>query len=941
MSDPCQEPDLRPERVTVLDAPGAEGAEALAAAFARAALEPLALALPEREQAAVVVLCRGLASPCAAFVLRRPARDGEQDPVELARHLALETARPVVVAEQAARARNAAAVLAALAGVEAEAARDDLSAPQGQGPRRVGLRGRAADLAPVLRAAGLAAEQVVVLEDAAEDPAARPPGDVAAVLGRPPAEARPEPPPPPDVVVDPDGVDPDGVDADVTGADPDAASGPDAGDDAPARAAWVEADVDLVLPWLVRAAVDHARGPALLDDEACGALARALAGLALHGRLPAAEDPRLLVTLAPAAAVALEEAAGRARPAEGEAPVEGEAPAPARLGPAVDAAAYAEALADLRSPLRRALRPALDAARATPRRLVFSDGDDARVVRAARALADAGLAVPWLLGDLFRLETRAREQGVSLKGIRVLDPARDKRRATFGEALGRRLGPGALSPDEAARRAEAPAAFAALAVLQGEADAALLTDARVDGLEALDLAPDLLGRRGEHTHLAGAHLVAVGGRVLVVSDTAGASDPTSEEVADAALQAAWLARHLLARAPRVALLSYTAAGPTAGRDDPSVRRLALARDVARARAPDLEVEGPTTIEAVLAAPAEDDVAQVLVVADRAAGATLVGALRALAGAEALGPLAPALGRPVTVAPRGAAATVDDLVLLGALTCALASAPAKAEGDDAPSRAYRTTGRLGATTPAPPVTRDAAKREDVGSGPAPKREDAGRGAPETTRADAGPAPEPKRADAGPGAEPKRADAEPKRADAEPRRADAGRSAPQPKREEPPRGGPPTADPRRDEAPARQAAPARPGRPSARRWAGRPPRPGARRRPPVRSSAPTRRDAPPASPRRPRTSASLRRRARRRARRPVGRRREGSEPGCATPTAPTSAAAASSSCSTATRCASASSAPTSPCSCSPSAAAAGASPCRPTSSSTSAPTSGRSC
>ncbi|MCW8138271.1 MAG: hypothetical protein KIT58_05130, partial [Planctomycetota bacterium] len=65
MSDPTpdpERPDLRPERVTGLDAPGADEADrpALAASFARAVLDPLVLALPEREQAAVVVLCRGL-----------------------------------------------------------------------------------------------------------------------------------------------------------------------------------------------------------------------------------------------------------------------------------------------------------------------------------------------------------------------------------------------------------------------------------------------------------------------------------------------------------------------------------------------------------------------------------------------------------------------------------------------------------------------------------------------------------------------------------------------------------------------------------------------------------------------------------------------------------------------------------------------------------------
>lgn len=656
-------------------------------AFARARLETSSLTLPEREQAALVVLCRSLAGECDAFVLEQAGDSAAA--AELARHLGLETGRAVVLASHATRVRNAAAALAALAHA-GTGGKDELGAePQRPAaPRRLGLTGRAAALAPILRAAGVPQEQLVVVADEpatggtheqpAPAPAPRPRIDPSVPLGKSPVAAARPAIGPVDVLLAPD-------------------AAPAPSGQVAERVTWAEVDTDLVLPFLVRAAVDHSTGAALLDDAGCATVARALAALAQQGQLPAPDDPRLLLAIAPAAAAALGVAAA--------APLD-----------AAALAAYVDALADLRSPLRRVLRPALDAARAGARRLVFTHGDDVRVVRAARLLADEGLAVPWLLGDLFRLETRAKDQGVSLKGIRVLDPARDKRRAPYAQTLAGLAGPGVLGPDEAARLVEEPALFAALAVLQGEADGALLTETGADGLEALGMAADLLGRRDEFRHLAGVHLLVVPGlpdgveRTLVITDTAGASDPTSEEVADAALQAAWLTRTLLGRTPRVALLSHTAAGPTAARHDPAVRRLALARDVVHARAPELAVEGPVTFAAALEAATSPDDVLVLVVPDRAAGASLVGALRALAGAESLGPLVPALGRPVMPTPRDA--TTDELVLLGALTCALAVTAPRAPGDEAddtPSRGFklptpaatrRPTTALAAPPPAP-------------------------------------------------------------------------------------------------------------------------------------------------------------------------------------------------------------------------------------------------
>lgn len=727
--------ELRPARIALLRAPRDEAPAPPTTAFARAALEPLEVAAPDDDEA-LAALGKALAGSCQALVL---PGDG---PIvqERARRLGVASGLPVVVAGQAARVRDAAAALAALNAAEARQKEDLDRPPEQQAPPRVALEddaGRA--LAGLLRAAGVAADRIVdsaALPGPGRTPAvgvARPGAkavapDVAVTVGKARADA-PAPAPRPAGKSDPQ-------------------PRPDAEPRGPQHVAVGGDQGELVLPHLVRAAIDRPKvrsigadpsastssvmalgavagkappglsGPittdptlGVLDDEGVAAVAKALAALAPSGELPAADDPRLLPALAPAAAHALEEAGRKAlKPS----PNTTRTP-PAPLEP--DAlAAYGRALLDLRSPLRRALRPAFAAARQAPRRLVFAHGDDPRVVSAARQLADEGLATPWLLGDLFRLETRAKEQGLSLKGIRVLDPLRDKRRGPYAQALAAAVGPRGVTPEDAARLVEEPVVFAACAVLQGEADAVILSDGRGEGLEPLGLAQELLGKREKVRSLAGAHLVALEERVLVVTDTLAWSDPTCEEVADAALQAAWLARTLLGLEPKVALVAFTTHG---ARHDPSVARLGLARDLLRVRDAGLKVDGPLALDVAVDAAAQqarlpscplEGPANVLVLADRTAGATLVHALTRFAGAETIGPLLGGLRQPLTVAPRGA--TVEELALLGVLTAAQLPAPAEAP------EAERTRTPLPGETARPAATA-ALPRPEPASAAAPK------------------------------------------------------------------------------------------------------------------------------------------------------------------------------------------------------------------------------
>lgn len=779
--------ELQPIRVGVLRGEDDAPLPIEEGAFARAVAAAIDLPLPATvDPQGALNLARALKASCQALVV-----SGAAEPLQPA--LAEGAKRPVVRASDAERVGDAARVLLALAGVE--------PADEEAGPRVALLGPRAEATRELLVAWGLPTDRLSgppepppvagsrPARDAGDDDAdVTESGDDADATAPPGYAKRPDAP-----EAGPGGPADEGAEGPTDAAAP---ASPDDLDLAVADPDWgvplpderdglarlelpaERDDLSLALPFLVRAAADAEAEP----DTAClAAAADALVALARPG-LPAPEEPgqkagdaplvlplpgsrRLLGALAPAAAAALD--AGRF------------------AGPD-----YRRALLRLRSPLRRALGRALEAARERRPILVLTAGEDGRAIEAARALADEGLATPWLLGDQFRVEARAKAIGVPLKGLRVVDPRRDKRRSAYATALHEALGPvRGLTPERAAELVGHPVAFAALAVRAGDANAlvALAADEQED---ALGPARPLLPAREGFRHPCGAHVVATPDGALVVADTTASSDPTIEELGDAARQAALAVKGLLGAEPRVALCSFTCFGAAR---DPSVVRLERARDLVRAVDPDLAVEGPLRAEVALDPERQAErypfsalggAANALVVAGRAGASAVVGALERLAGAEVTGPVAWGLEHAAAVA--GPDATAEELLLLAAATAAQAAAApaalpesrrtAKPTGPlrraDAPAQAPGGAGKPAAAERLEPAAAPA--KAGAGPQPAAAAKAAAAAEPGEPRARAGAASSPRR----PGGAPAQAGAPAKPAAApteSPKRA-AGAGAP---------------------------------------------------------------------------------------------------------------------------------------------------------------------
>ena len=326
----------------------------------------------------------------------------------------------------------------------------------------------------------------------------------------------------------------------------------------------------------------------------------------------------------------------------------------------------------------------IERARADRRHIVLPEGNDDRILTAADQLLQRRVVDLTVLGTERDVRARAAALGLTLPGVRIVDPLTSPDRKDFAEtyhALRRHKG---VTADQAFDQMGDASYFGTMMIYKGLADGMVSGAAHTTAhtirpaFEFIRTAP---GRRV----VSSVFLMCLADRVLVYGDCAVVPNPDAAQLADIAVSAADTAA-MFGIEPRVAMLSYSTGESGSGED---VDRVREATALARALRPDLPIEGPIQYDAAV----DPDVARtklpgsavagratVFVFPDLNTGNNTYKAVQRSAGAVAIGPVLQGLNKPVNDLSRGA--LVPDIVNTVAITAVQAQNLAKARNAEA-------------------------------------------------------------------------------------------------------------------------------------------------------------------------------------------------------------------------------------------------------------------
>ncbi|TAH14528.1 MAG: NADP-dependent malic enzyme [Sphingobacteriia bacterium] len=299
-------------------------------------------------------------------------------------------------------------------------------------------------------------------------------------------------------------------------------------------------------------------------------------------------------------------------------------------------------------------------ARKDPKRLVFAEADNLKILKAASIIYDEGIAYPILLGDPIKINKIAEQNNLDLTDIPIIDPRSEEmesKREFYGQLFFNKRNRKGFNQYESFKIMKDRNHFGCMMVETGDADA-MLSGLTKNYAEAIRPALQIIGTEEGVNKIAGMYLLLTKKGPLFLADTTVNFSPSAEELADITMMVAKEVRNFNLT-PRIAMLSYSNFGSS---DSPEAKLVAEATRILKQRNPSLIVDGE--MQGSLAFNKEilkdnypfselvDEDVNVLMFPNLTSGNVAYNLLKEVGGADAIGPILLGMKKPVHVLQLG-------------------------------------------------------------------------------------------------------------------------------------------------------------------------------------------------------------------------------------------------------------------------------------------------
>ncbi|MEK9138132.1 MAG: phosphate acyltransferase, partial [Bacteroidota bacterium] len=254
--------------------------------------------------------------------------------------------------------------------------------------------------------------------------------------------------------------------------------------------------------------------------------------------------------------------------------------------PLADIEAYKDVLEARLGKSREVMRFFIHKAQKSPKRIVFPEGEEEKILRAAQIIIDDNIGQPILLGSRTLIMQRIKDLGLDLEGVEVINPSKSPKFDEYVTAFYQMRQRKGVTRFDAERQMATHNVFGMMMVQKGDADG-LISGLTQHYPETVRPALQIIGTREGVNRIAGLYMLIFKNQTIFVADATVNIEPTADDLAEIALLTAEKVKQFNI-VPRIAMLSFSNFGST---DHPLAAKVRTAVSLVKQRAPHLAIDG--------------------------------------------------------------------------------------------------------------------------------------------------------------------------------------------------------------------------------------------------------------------------------------------------------------------------------------------------------------